>query len=77
MSAVTGKLKKFFNFYENVLVLIRKITHRIPIWVINKLEYNLILGRTYHKIVRLKLKKVNNGLYRATIYTLNKTGIIS
>jgi hypothetical protein len=57
-------------------ISVGKIMHKIPVWAIDKLEHGQVLGRTHHKAARLKLKKMDNGSCRATIYTSDKIGIV-
>jgi hypothetical protein len=76
ISAATGKSKKFISLCEDVPISIKKITHKVPVWMIDKLEHGLILGRTYYKAARLKLEKMDDGLYSATIFTFNRTEIV-
>jgi hypothetical protein len=40
------------------------------VWVIDKLEGGLALGRTYHKAAGLKLGEMDDGSCSATIFTL-------
>jgi hypothetical protein len=66
MSAATGKSKKFIGLYENVPITVGKITYKVPVWVIDKLEHGLVLGRTYHKAAGLKLEEMDDGSARCT-----------
>jgi len=76
MSAATGKSKKFIGLCEDVPVTVGKITHRIPVWVIDKLEHGLVLGRTYHKAAGLKLEEMDDGSCSATIFTPDRTAMV-
>ena len=76
MSAATGKSKKFVGLCEDVAITVGKITHKVPVWVIDKLEHGLVLGRTYHKVASLKLEEMDDGSCSATIYTPDRTGMV-
>lgn len=76
MSAATGKSKKFIGLCEDVPVTVGKITHKIPVWVIDKLEHGLVLGRTYHKAAGLKLEEMEDGSCSATIFTPDRTAMV-
>ena len=51
--------------------------YKVPVWVINKLEHGLILGRIYYKAAGLKLEEAGNRVCITTIYTPNRTGIVT
>ena len=74
--AAIRKLKRFINLYKDMPILVGKITYKVPVWVIDKLEHGLILGRTYHKIINLKLEEMEDGSCHATIFTLNKLSMV-
>ena len=76
MSAATGKSRKFIGLCEDVPIAVGKIVHKVPVWVIDKLEHGLVLGRTYHKASGLKLEEVSDGSCNATIYTPDRTGMV-
>jgi hypothetical protein len=76
MSAATGKSKKFVGLCEDVPITVGKITHKVPVWVIDKLEHGLVLGRTYHKAAGLKLEEMDDGSCSATIFTPDRTGMV-
>jgi hypothetical protein len=76
MLATIRKLKKFINLYKDVLIIVKKITHKIPMWIINKLKHRLIFKKIYYKVAGLKLKEINNGSYNKIIFTPNRTAII-
>ena len=42
--AATRKSKRFINLCEDMPISVSKITHKVPVWVIDKLEHGLILG---------------------------------
>ena len=76
MSAATGKSKRFIGLCEDVPISVGKITHKVPVWVIDKLEHGLILGRTYHKAAGLKLEEMEDGSCHATIFTPDRSGMV-
>jgi predicted aspartyl protease len=76
MSAATGKSKKFIGLCEDVAITVGKITHKVPVWVIDKLEHGLVLGRTYHKAAGLKLEEMDDGSCSATIFTPDRTAMV-
>jgi hypothetical protein len=76
MSAATGRSKRFVGLCEDVPISVGKITHKVPVWVIDKLEHGLILGRTYHKAAGLKLEEMDDGSCSATIFTPDRTGMV-
>ena len=77
MSSAMGKSKRFVGLCEDVPISIGKITYRVPVWVIDKLEHRLILGRTYHKLSGLAIRENDDGTCSATIYTPDRTGVIT
>ena len=76
MLAMIRKLKRFISLCKDVLILVGKIIYKVPVWVIDKLEHGLILGRTYHKVVGLKLEEMEDGSCYAIIFTLDKLGMV-
>jgi hypothetical protein len=56
--------------------MVKKITHKILMWIINKLKHGLILKKTYYKVAGLKLKEIDDGSYNKIIFTPNKIIII-
>jgi hypothetical protein len=77
MSGATGKMKAFHGLCEDVPIEIGKIVHKVPVWVIDRLEHALVLGRPYQKTAQLKLEETPDGGTEATIYTPDGTGMVS
>ena len=57
----------FSGVCNDVGVTVGNITHRVPIWVVDKLGHNLILGRPSSKSSRLQLEDQRNGTCWATL----------
>jgi hypothetical protein len=77
MSGATGANRRFIGLCEEVPIEINKVVHKTPIWVISRLEHDLVLGRPFHKQAQLKLREMRGGGTEATIYTPDGTGKVS
>ena len=76
MFPATGKSRRFIGLCEEVPISIGKITHKVPVWVIDKLEHGLILGRPYHRVAGLKNEDMADGSCHTTIWNPDRSAMV-
>lgn len=77
MLAPEGRESKFTGICTNVSVSIGEITHQVPIWIVEKLGQNVILGRTYSRLSRLRLEDLDDGTCQGTVWSLDGSAKVS
>ncbi|KAF7502513.1 hypothetical protein GJ744_005634 [Endocarpon pusillum] len=77
MLAPEGRESKFSGICTAVSVSIGEITHRLPIWIVEKLGQNIILGRTYSRLARMRLEDLDDGTCLGTVWSLDGNAKVS
>ena len=67
MLGVSDRKKRFQGVCEDVSVIVGRIEHRVPIWVIDGFGPDILLGRPYFIESRLALRDQGKGVCQGTI----------
>jgi Aspartyl protease len=67
VAGVGGPLKRFVGVIEAVKIRVGSLIHEVPVWVMDRLDQDLILGRTYSRVARLALEDQEDGTCRGSV----------
>jgi gag-polyprotein putative aspartyl protease len=72
-----GRESRFTGLCSDIEIAIGDVKYRIPIWIVEKLKQNLILGRIYAKAARLSVKDEDDGICVCTVYSMDRSQEVS
>ena len=67
VAGVHGPLKRFVGVIEAVKVRVGSLEHQVPVWVMEQMEQDFILGRTYSRAARLTLEDRPDGSCQGSV----------
>ena len=65
------KRVRFFDIYESIFVNIENIIISIFIFMIKRLDHDLLLDHFFQHIVRMNIINMNNDLLKMILHSLN------
>ena len=69
---VINEQVSFFNVCETVFISIDSITISIPVFVVKRLDHELLLKRFFYRAAHISFININDESFKMILYSLNK-----